>query len=192
MITIRKNPKTKNYLNLKKKVLSENFTWNYFSDTNNGVSYSDLYQDVPFYSHTVINRPSPDFPFPTIVDPEWKESVEVFNEIMVHNDLSYKTLYRLNFNSTFYVHDKLSPPHVDHDYPHQNMIVYFSKFDSGKTHVFKKQWPESELIIKPTDMKYSFKGEEDDIITFDGLNFHCMESPLTNQRRVIMVATFLI
>lgn len=191
MIKILSNPKTDAYLKLKEKVLSSTFFWQYSVDTNYGVKYSDYYQDVPFYGHTIIQRPNPDFPFPSVLDSEWKESTNVFEEIMVHNNLPYKTIYRLNFNSTFYVHDKMSPPHVDHDYPHKNMIIYLNSFTGGLTHVFKKMWPESEFDISPTDMKYSFKGEEDDIITFDGLHYHCMECPKQGERRIIMIVTYL-
>lgn len=140
MIKVLTNPKTKNYLKLKEKVLSTKFFWQYCFDTNQGVEYSEYYQDVPYYGHTVINGPSSSCPFPMIMNSDWNESVEVFNEILIHNNLSYKMLYRLNFNSTFYIHDKMSPPHVDHDYPHQNMIIYLSKFDRGMTHVFQKKW----------------------------------------------------
>jgi hypothetical protein len=192
MITILKNPKTEKYYELKEKVLSRTFFWQYAFDTNFDVEYLEFYEDLPYYGHTIIQRPSPEHPFPTILDSDWKQSVDVFNEIMVHNGLSYKTLYRLNFNSTFYVHDKMSPPHVDHDYPHQSLIVYLSKFNRGKTYVFKKKWPESEFNVKPTDIKHSFKGEEDDIIMFDGLHYHCMENPALNERRIVMIATFLI
>jgi len=139
----------------------------------------------------VIQRPSPKTPFCTVLDSECEETRDVFNEILVYNDISYKTIYRLNFNSTFYAHDKMSPPHVDHDYDHDNMIVYLNSFSDGKTHVFKKRWPESEFSIRPTDMKYSFKGQEDDIITFDGLHYHCMECPPIGERRIIMIATYL-
>ena len=192
MIKILKNPKTEEYNKFKERVCSNKFIWTYSSNTNNGFEYAEGFEDVPFYSHCLLERATLTIPYSSVNSHETKCAAEIFNQIMVHNNLSYKTLYRMNLNCTSYVGKKLSPPHVDHDYPHQNMIIYLSKFDGGKTHVFKKKWPESELTIKPTDMKYSFKGEEDDIITFDGLHYHCMQPPDINQRRIILVATYLI
>ena len=191
MIKVLSNPKTDTYLNLKEKVLSSEFFWQYSTGTNQGIDYLNEYQDVPYYSHTIIQRPTPKFPVPFILDSSWKESVDVFDEIMNYNNLSYKLIYRLNFNSTFYVHDKMSPPHVDHDYSHKNMIVYLNSFTGGFTHVFRKMWPESEFNVSPTDMKYSFKGEEDDIMAFDGLHYHCMECPKQGERRIVMIVTYL-
>lgn len=193
MIKILKNPKTEEYLKFKERICSREFIWTYYPGTNNGWEYGEHYEDIPFYSHCLLERSTIKTPYSSVNSHETESAAQIFNQIMKYNNISYKLLYRMNINSTFYTGtgNKLSPPHVDHDYPHENMIIYFTPFTSGKTHVFHKKFPYPELEIKPSDMKYSFKGEEDDIITFDGLHYHCMQPPDINQRRIIMVATYL-
>ena len=41
----------------------------------------------------------------------------------------YKIPLRINFNLTFPFGDKPSIPHVDHNFPHKNMLIYFT--DTG-------------------------------------------------------------
>lgn len=192
MIKILKNPKTKNYDLAKQKILDPSFNWFYEPETNAGkMPIYKEFRDLPFYSHPVISRPIIEVPFPLPVSPEWKLFVEVFKEIMSYNNMTYKTIYRMNINSTFYVHDLMTPPHIDHNHPHNNIIVYLNSFSAGNTHVFHHKWPFPEDSITPKSLKYSFKGEEDDIIVFDGLHYHCMECPSVEERRIILVATYL-
>ena len=192
MIKILKNPKTEEYNKFKERVCSSKFLWTYSFDTNNGFEFGTDFRDSPFYSHCLLERPTTKIPYPSVNSHETSFATEIFNQIMIYNNLPYKMIYRMNLNSTFYTGEEFSPPHVDHDHPHNNMIIYLTPFTSGKTHVFNKRFPYPETEIKPSDMKYSFKGEEDDIITFDGLHYHCMQPPDINQRRIILVATYLV
>ena len=195
MLKIIQNPKTDKYKEFKEKVFSHGFPWTYEHDTNSGFDdYHPGFGDMPFYSHPIISRPVPPLrPISLPVSQEWELAVEVFNEIMLFNNIEYKTIYRMNINSTSYHGEFLSPPHVDHHWPHQSIIVYLNSFSGGKTHVFHKKYPFPEEKLTPNALKFSHKGEEDDIITFDGLHYHCMEGPSSiGERRVILVATYLI
>jgi len=192
MIKILRNPKTEDYKFFKKRVTSPDFPWSYFEETHiDGNVFNSDFRDIPFYSHCVLERPNKKVPFTSVNSTEIELCVKVFDQIMEYNKLHYKVIYRININSTFYVDNKISPPHVDHDYPHNSLILYLNSFTSGKTHVFHRKFPYPESEIKFSDMKYSFKGEEDDIITFDGLHYHCVECPDKNQRRIVMVVTYL-
>ena len=64
-----------------------------------------------------------------------------------------------------------TPVHVDHPFPHDNIIIYFS--NEGKT------------ILENDD----HDPEEDDVIIFPGLP-HCQELP-KNDMRLVLVATCL-
>lgn len=195
MIKILSNPKNESYFKLKERVLSSEFVWTYSPKTIvEDKNYSDKFKEIDFYSHCVIERPTDERPFPSITSTEWQLSSEVFTDIMVHNDLPFNCIYRINFNCTSYFGDDLlSPPHIDHRYPHNNLIIYLTDFSNGFTHIFNKTWPKYDQIdINPSDMKYSFKGNEDDIITFDGFHYHCIDSPKLGERRIVMIVTYLI
>lgn len=194
MIKIIQNPKTENYKKFKEKIFSHEFPWTFEYDTNAGFkNYNEGFGDMPFYSHPVISRPVRSTPMSLPVCEDWKLALEVFTEIMSFNNIDYKTIYRMNINSTSYHGEFLSPPHVDHHWPHQSIIVYLNSFSGGKTHVFHKKYPFPEEELTPNALKFSHKGEEDDIITFDGLHYHCMEGPSSiGERRVILVATYLV
>ena len=60
MIKLLHNPKTKDYCDFKRWVLSPEFAWHY-----NGASTPDIknstHTDLPFYTHTFLGRPESDF-----------------------------------------------------------------------------------------------------------------------------------
>ena len=73
-------------------------------------------------------------------------------EILEFNDIKIKGLYRINANLTFPTAPLLpSIPHVDHDFPHENILIYLN--DTGGDTVVDGE---------------HYSPHEDDVITFGG------------------------
>ena len=63
-------------------------------------------------------------------------------------------------------------PHYDHEFPHKNLLIYFSDTNGGYTMV--------------DDERYD--GEENDVIIFDGLHYN---KPPSKGRRIVLITTFI-
>ena len=151
------NPKTENYTNLKNIILHPTFTWTYAKSTG-----------MPFYSHEFLARPEGGYS--NVSSNHLNHVCFVVNEILGHNNIEYKFFLRSNANCVHPDNDvQLSEPHVDHDFPHINVILYLTNA-GGKTYC------EDEF----------HDPKEDDVILLTGK--HWMERPKVG-RRVIIVNT---
>lgn len=183
-LLILKNPKTELYKEIKDYVNGGNIPW-FFHDkaTNNGQNTlfgnGEEYNNLPFFSHAIVNRPISETPFSTASSYDAPKYCNCVNEILNYNGLYINCLYRLNINMTFYTSNSTySLPHVDHDFPHNNMLIYFNEFTEGEIKIYKQnQW-------------HIYKPEEDDVILFSGL--HCHRPPQKpGEFRKVMVSTFI-
>ena len=174
MLKLLSNPKSPHYLGFKNWVLSGEFAW-YYNEYGGVQTSKGLDSNVPFYTRTFIRRPEIKS-FPSIdskIDlSQVDKVVKVITEIFEYNNLSFYSLLRLSVNA---IHPKneiiTTPTHVDHNFPHQNFIIYLtdaggSTFIEGKEH----------------------NPKEDDIIYFTGE--HYLKTP-AEKRRVILVATMI-
>ena len=167
MITQLRNPQTQVYERFKSEVLSDWFPWNYFKGDGASPEY---------YSHTILTRPGYNNILCPVKSSDWfSHANEVLTEIFHHNDISVKTVYRINCNAVHYTNGKASPIHRDHDFPTKNLLVYLTAA-GGKTNVYAG------------DVMDSHDPKEDDIITFGGL--HNMNQPEPGSRRVVLVCTY--
>lgn len=153
----------------------------------------DEYQNTPYFGHVVVQRPHEiDYTsqnectfsevdnkiIPMVRSKSYELYVEPFlKDLIISNYKSklfqYKIPLRINFNLTFPCGDKPSIPHVDHNFPHKNMLIYFT--DTG-----------GDTIIGGDN----FTPKEDDIIVFNSDWLHCNMTPKSG-RRVVMVTTFI-
>ena len=162
------NPLTNEYNQLKSIILSPRFNWNYLPcnvpEDNSG------YNNFGFYHHETLQRKETRT---HTSSPYLKQSLIVFKQILTHNNIPHSSPYRISFNSTHPTHNNNipSPPHVDHHYPHDNLIVYLTPIYGGHTLV--------QRIPQPM--------EEDGILLFNGE--HNLYPP-SEQRRVVIVYTF--
>ena len=171
MIKLLKNERTENYQKLKKKVLSDTFFWHWGQSTDPSQPPTEGHIHMPYFRHSFLTRPEP-MGF-TFVESEFTPlNIEVLKEIVEYNQLFDPQQYfflRSSANCNYPEGGiQLSEPHVDHDFPHWNMIVYLE--GDGSTFV--------------EDEEYAPK--EDDIILFTGE--HYMQRP-SKGRRVILVST---
>ncbi len=187
MITKLKNPQTAQYKILKTLVTTPQFAW-YYNQT--AVYEGDKEQwdnplghdfvDHPFYAHTVLERPSEMRCYPNATSGHADLVHTVVKEIFEHNDMPWTTptnsssctcLYRININATEPGMTGYGYPHVDHEFPHKNLLVYLT--DAGGETVCEGE------VYNP---------EEDDIITFEGRHYQGLSN---TKRRIVLVVTYL-
>jgi len=184
-----KNPLTEEYLNFKKIIFeTENFPWFFSSDTT-GIK-SDTYY---FYYHAILTRGSP----PTVASQGLFNGCKlILEQILNFNDIELKNIYRMSLNSTHYYPFKYNNPHVDHEYPHKNMLIYLNESE-GHTIIFKERYGIDYKENWSSTNKHKFhimkkiKPQKDKIVSFDGSYFHCHSFPKPNQRRVVFVCTYI-
>jgi len=185
-IIILENPKTDNYKILKEKILSENFPWFYSEYTTDDVSdvlyeskTTEEYRNIPFFTHCLVERPSSVFPVSKVTSYDIQLYTECINEIAKHNEFRINVIYRMNVNRTIYNGSSLyTMPHVDHDFPHNNLLIYLTEVTGGEIKVYKN---EKWHIYKPL---------EDEIVMFNGLHCH-KTAQKPNEHRVAIVTTFI-
>jgi len=177
-LTIKKleNPCTNDYLDFKKYIHSDMMAWYY----NGKTSETATEEDIPFYGHILMERPNKELgtPYSQVVSPHFDKANTILKQIFSHNKMDVWVIYRLNLNATFYIPTKIKKSiyHKDLEIPHQNLIIYMSKFDGG------------QLYIKNGSKEMEFLPQEDEIILFSGSLPHCIGLPQGKKRRIIMVA----
>lgn len=180
-----KNPETINYLNFKKWATGSDCLWSYIStgtsNYDDPVDIEGEQKNLPFYTRTILKRPENEFRYPRLEHSTSEEAhgvIEVLNEILDFNNIKMSSYLRISLNC---VHPEKeiynTLPHIDHQYPHGNIIVYLTNA-GGKTFVKNEDTSKYE----------EYDPVEDDIILFSGKHF--MQNPIDN-RRVILVATIL-
>ncbi len=169
MIKGLNNPKTAAYIELKNRVCSADFPWYFIPKT----THNKTEHDLSWFCHTCLERPERDgngYSVPT--SPYCPQTVSVVREILQANSIELFTMLRACFNMTTPQLDVArSVEHVDHDAPHQNLIIYLNDCD-GDTVV------EGESVSP----------EEDKVILLKGS--HYIKTP-TIKERVVLVATFI-
>tara|TARA_B100000287_G_scaffold116707_1_gene108710 strand:+ start:1276 stop:1770 length:495 start_codon:yes stop_codon:yes gene_type:complete len=163
MIELLGNPLTQEYDDFKSLVLSDDFPW--FIERNPK-------DDFDFYSHVFLERPYSDRRYPAVTSQFMDLANVVMNQIIDYNNLAVNCILRLNANAVhpWYYNSQNTAPHVDHDFPHYNLLVYLTNA-GGDTHC-------EGQVHEPI---------EDDVILFEGE--HCHRFPLRD-RRVVLVATY--
>ena len=172
MLKVLQNPTTNLYHRFRNLVLSGDFAWHYGMSTDTKEENPPGHMHMEFYGHTFVTRPEATY-YSESTSPFINESLQVLREIIDYNKLFESYIFtRAAANCTFPNEGaQLSHPHVDHNFPHFNLIVYLTD-TGGETFV-------EDEIHNP---------KIHDVILFRGK--HYMKRP-TRDRRVILVATIL-
>ena len=169
-----KNPKTDTYKNFKNLVLSADFSWFRMAHTA-FEDHQEGHEDFPFLSHRFLTRPLNSCLYSKVNSSHVDEMQRVFREITFANDIHPQVIYRMNANAVYPTENNLpSPLHVDHDFPHNNMVIYLTDPQGGSTMVEGKE----------------YMANEDDVLIFDG-KLHCARPPRKDVR-IVLVITFLL
>ena len=168
MITQLKNPliPSPHYQEFKEYVLDVEFPW-YKNPSNSG--------NPGFFGHVFIRRPEESWGrFPQDVSTYTRKVADLFQTIMDHNNIEIKSILRLNLNLVYPVPfgKQTTPPHIDHEFPHYNFLLYLTNA-GGK------------LVVG----KESFDPREDDVVIFEG-ETHYIHLP-KKDLRVALVATYI-
>ena len=171
MLKVIHNPLTKNYKELKKLILGHDFPWYWNNMTS--MKIGEGYKNNGYYHHCFLKRPDEDMLFSSPQSPYINQVYTVVQEILKFNNISCNVLYRMGANCD-HATESGDPdqPHYDHEFPHKNLLIYFSDTNGGYTMV--------------DDERYD--GEENDIIIFDGLHYN---KPPSKGRRIVLITTFI-
>lgn len=134
-------------------------------------------QSYPFFSHNLMLRAQSKDNQPGIINSEYFNH---FYEIFKRNCPSFNYLLRMSLNLTFYSDNEYGDIHVDHNFPHKNMIIYLNKFSNGSTFLFDNNYKVIEEI----------KGDYNTGCIFPG-SLHAQGFCNTNQSRLILITTFI-
>ena len=171
MIQLLQNSKSDNYYLLKNTILDKQFPWFYSETTTPNEKSIKRHRDVPMHSHTFIQRPEM-FGFSKYDSTAYQLALDVVREILTENNIltnSYFVL-RLSTNCTYPSEGiQLSMPHVDHNFPHLNILTYLNSA-GGSTFI---EGEEHEPI-------------EDQSILFSGE--HYIQLP-KKERRIVLIGT---
>ena len=171
MIKLLKNVLTPDYLELKNIVLSENFNWFYGTSQHHNDPCEEGRIHMSYYRHGFLGRPEMTG-FQSVDSQYTEKNILVLHQILRSNNLFRPNGYFFLRSCANCTHPdqsgQLSASHVDHEFPHWNLLIYLE--GGGRTFV------ESE----------EHTPKEDDIILFKGR--HYMERPKRG-RRVVLVST---
>ncbi len=145
----------------------------------------------PMYHHCILQRaeapigttekpctPYKQIYFPTVTGSQQLalEASAMVSDILKANRIKLNMIFRMHLNAVSPQPEvKTGYPHTDHEYPHYNLLLYFT--DAG-----------GDTFRMERDYKYeNYTPKEDDCIIFDGVHFH--ETP-KEKRRVVFVCTY--
>ncbi len=166
MLKVLNNPCTDNYYKFRDIVLGDEFNWVWYEKD---VISPPGHIHMPFYGHSFLNRPEQN-KFTEVKSKYNDMCMTVLSEIIDNNNL-FKDYFFLRCSANCTHPDQgiqISEPHMDHQYPHYNLLVYLTG--------------DGDTIIE--NEKYTPKNH--DAIIFQGT--HYMTRP-TKGRRVVLVAT---
>ena len=168
------NPFTKNYQQFKTLVNHQQFTWHWIESSVQLSQKTDGYLNLGYYTHAFLTRPETgQFLFPKQSSEHVGDVQKVMLQILLANNIKPALFYRMSVNCDHASDSELpNIAHIDHKFPHENLLIYLNDPKEGYTLV--------------EDKKYY--GKEDDVILFSGL--HCNASPKTG-RRLVSIVTFL-
>ena len=169
------NLRTEKYLQFKRFVLNnEEFKWSWLSQTTPDLN-EEGYDNFGFYVHSFIDRPDSLNGYFTQPASEYIiQANNVVSEILTNNGIEIKVIYRMSANCVHSTDSgQYSVPHVDHEFPHKNLLIYLTDPQGGETVVEEEK----------------YLGEEDDVIMWgEGMHYH---KPPSAGRRIVLVTTFL-
>ena len=176
-----KNPKTKLYTEIKNHILGnsnlgrEPFSWQYSKTTT--IEEDKNICNPPMYSHVFLGRSEHLNLYTRTYSEVYMENInQMYCEILNTNiDImkGFNMMCRCAANAVEPYQKKniITQPHVDHNFPHKNMLIYLTDA-GGSTFVEGEE----------------FAPEEDDVIIFEGIHWH--ELP-KEKRRVVLVMTYI-
>ena len=166
------NLKTDQINHINDVILGNDIPWFFSNDSvyGDGLSY---------FSHTLIHRKEQNKNFESN-SPLTDFFIEIFNQQVIKHNIQVNEILRASLNATFYEDKQFGSIHLDHEFGHNNFIMYLDTIDNAGTGIFKDK--ESALVYISKCVKFNY-------IIFPGL-LHAQQYPPPGKRRVVFVLTF--
>lgn len=143
------------------------------------------YINSPYLSHILLaransenisnkERPSKDF------SSYYEFFIEIFHRFMQDNKKKYSKIFRANLNLSWYNGNEHTEPHFDHEWPHNNFIMYLNDCTFGQTIIWPKDFLTSYII--PCKKYYA--------VDFNS-QWHSHRFPSIGERRLVFVVTYI-
>tara|TARA_R100000988_G_scaffold56206_1_gene28062 strand:- start:52 stop:579 length:528 start_codon:yes stop_codon:yes gene_type:complete len=132
-----------------------------------------------FMSHVVLNRIEERENTNGINSPYYSYFINILNEFTKKNNIKYKEVLRIAVNFSYNNNSKCSPIHLDHEFPHKQLLVYLNTVKDAFTVIYDKS--KNKILKKIIPIKY--KG-----VCFDSLP-HAGFFPKKGEK-IVIVYTF--
>jgi c-di-AMP phosphodiesterase-like protein len=106
---------------------------------------------------------------------------DIFFEIAKSNKVEIDTVLRSAVNATQHSKQAMSEVHTDHEFEHNNFLLYLNDVTAGETILFSEDKLTELKIITPTKYK----------AVFFSSNPHAHKFCAYGERRLVFVVTFL-
>tara|TARA_R100001082_G_scaffold103496_1_gene74230 strand:- start:4268 stop:4810 length:543 start_codon:yes stop_codon:yes gene_type:complete len=118
----------------------------------NHTSVDHLKDYFPFFSHKILHRPEDLLgERKRINSPYYDYFTNLFKNISKRCKFKYKKLLRICVNFTFNSGEEKCPIHVDHVYPHKQLLIYIHNDDLNSfTFIYNKDGKKLIKKIKPS------------------------------------------
>lgn len=153
-------------------VLTNDIPW-YFNE------HSVFGDNIGYFSHTLICRPE-DTKKIKNNSPLTEFFIELFKSIALANNIHVCEVLRSSLNSSFHHPLDHGTIHTDHEYHHNNFIMYLTSLDNSGTIIFDADKKTKKYISGCVRYQYLF---------FPGL-YHAQMYPPIGTRRTVFVVTF--
>ena len=139
----------------------------------------------PFLSHQLLcrtedaskghlDRPATDF------SPHYEFFIEIFHRWMSAQKITYSKIFRANLNLTWYNGIKHTEPHVDHEWPHCNFIMYLNTCNAGQTILWPNDFCTTYMIPCVQNTAVAFTQQ-----------WHAQRYPAPGTKRIVFVVTYI-
>jgi hypothetical protein len=128
--------------------------------------------------HIIMDRSeNPNF-YGKIVSEYYSQVLDIFNTICEQNNINVKNIYRMGINSTTHQPDQYGDVHTDHNFKHNNFILYLNDFTDGSTYLYD----DNDNLTK------EIKAEKNKAVFFQGRHGQGFCKPY--ERRILLVITY--
>lgn len=129
-------------------VLSSGFPYYYSPNTIHNPPDNNAYM-----SHDVLRRPEERTSGEMFNSTYGEQFLRILKEFTDKNSIDVKEALRISVNITFAGRTETCPTHVDHPYPHKQLLIYLNDCDSEATTVVLSE-DRSRVLNKATPEKY--------------------------------------
>lgn len=137
--------------------------------------------DCGFLIHTLLNRPEARQNGETGINSDYHNYfMEMFDCFCRKNNIAYKEVLRIAVNMTMHNGEELSPVHIDHNFPHNQCLMYLNDSPTSLTTILEE---DGKTVWKEV------KAEKFKAVCFPDRQ-HFVHLPKEG-RRVVAVYTFI-